>query len=346
MAVEVTRIEPGPLTTDPGPGAGPTEAMAVGTGRSWWARYRLPYLYILPAAAVLAVITLYPIGYEIFLSFTNFTTKSLRSGDADWVGLRNYERIFRNQIPLSDFNFWRILLFNFVWTIANVSLHVVLGVAVALLLNRRRIYLRKLFRAIFVIPWALPPLVAATVWKNMFDTRFGAINLSLSALGLPSDIKWLEATGDPISFLPLLPLSFFAVLIANVWLGWPFNMVVASAALQSIPGDLYEAARIDGASRWRQFWDITAPLLRPAMVPAIMYGTILTFNQFNVIYFITAGGPFGRTEILVTQAFKLVNPAGLYGVAAAFSVLVFFVLLLLTLAQNKIVKGVEGYSNA
>ena len=345
MAVEATRIEPGPLTTDPGRGAGPTEAMAVGAGRSWWSRYRLPYLYILPAAAVLAVITLYPIGYEIYLSFTNFTTKSLRSGDADWVGLRNYERIFRNQVPLSDFNFWRILGFNFIWTIANVTLHVVIGVAVALLLNRRRIYFRKFFRAIFVIPWALPPLVAATVWKNMFDTRFGAINLSLAELGLKSDIKWLEPTSDPISFLPILPLAFFAVLIANVWLGWPFNMVVASAALQSIPSDLYEAARIDGASRWRQFWDITAPLLRPAMIPAIMYGTILTFNQFNVIYFITAGGPLGKTEILVTQAFKLVNPAGLYGVAAAFSILVFFVLLLLTLAQNKIVKGVEGYSN-
>jgi arabinogalactan oligomer/maltooligosaccharide transport system permease protein len=335
MVADVTRID-----------AAPVEAIAAGTGRSWLRRYRLPYLYILPAAIVLAVVTLYPIAYEIYLSFTNYTLRNLRGREPDWVGLGNYIRIFQNDVPLANFNFWRVLAFNFIWTAANVTIHVIIGVAVALLLNRRRVYFRRLFRALFVIPWALPPLVAATVWRNMFDTQFGAINLSLAELGLPHNIDWLGSTEPPIPFLPILPLSFFAVLIANVWLGWPFMMVVASAALQSIPADLYEAAKIDGATRSQQFRDITAPLLRPAMVPAIMYGTILTFNQFNVIYFITAGGPLGRTEILVTQAFKLVNPGGLYGVAAAFSVLVFFVLLALTLAQNRVARGLEGYADA
>ena len=122
-------------------------------------------------------------------------------------------------------------------------------------------------------------------------------------------------------------------------------MVVATGALQSIPGDLYEAARVDGATRTQQFWDITAPLIKPAMVPAVMYGTILTFNQFNVIYFISRGGPLGSTEILVTQAFKLVNPGGFYGIAAAFSVMIFLILLVLTLAQNKVARGLEGWSD-
>jgi arabinogalactan oligomer/maltooligosaccharide transport system permease protein len=139
-----------------------------------------------------------------------------------------------------------------------------------------------------------------------------------------------------------LPLAFYAVLLVNVWLGWPFMMVVATGALQSIPADLYEAARVDGASRWRQFWDITAPLLRPAMVPAIMYGSILTFNQFNVIYFITGGGPSGRTEILVTQAYRLVSEQRLYGVAAAFSIIIFFILLGITLMQNRYLRGLEA----
>jgi arabinogalactan oligomer/maltooligosaccharide transport system permease protein len=192
----------------------------------------------------------------------------------------------------------------------------------------------------------MPPLVVATVWKNMFDTQFGAINLLLGAVGLPNHIRWLESTHPPIPFLPFLPLSYFAVLITNVWLGWPFMMVVATGALQSIPGDLYEAAKMDGASRWQQVRDITLPLLRPAMVPAIMYGTILTFNQFNVIYFVTAGGPLGKTEILVTQAFKMVNPGGLYGVASAFSVLIFFILLIITLGQNRVMRGLEGWSDA
>jgi arabinogalactan oligomer/maltooligosaccharide transport system permease protein len=324
---------------------GPIEVPA-GAGKSFWARYRLPYLYILPASIILAVVTLYPIAYGVYLSFTDFRLRNLRGRTPDWVWFDNYVRIFKNELPLSNFNFWRILGFNITWTITNVIFHVIIGLAVAVLLNRRRILFRKFWRAIFVIPWAMPPLVVATVWKNMFDTQFGAINLLLGSVGLPNHIRWLESTHAPIPFLPFLPLSYFAVLITNVWLGWPFMMVVATGALQSIPADLYEAAKVDGASRWQQFRDITLPLLRPAMVPAIMYGTILTFNQFNVIYFITAGGPLGKTEILVTQAFKLVNPGGLYGVASAFSVLIFFILLIITLGQNRVMRGLEGWSDA
>ena len=322
------------------------DSLPGGTGRSFFARYWLPYVYILPAAVILAIITVYPIFYEVRLSFTDFGLRDLRDNSANWVGLRNYERIIRNELPLSNFNFWRILAFNFTWTVVNVALHVVIGVAVAMLLNKRRIIGRKVFRAIYVIPWAMPPLVVATVWRNMFDAQFGAINLLLGSIGLPNDIDWLGSTDPPIPGVEFLPLSFFAVLIANVWLGWPFMMVVATGALQSIPSDLYEAARIDGASRNRQFWDITAPLLRPAMVPAIMYGSILTFNQFNIIYFISRGGPLGKSEILVTQAYTLVNPNGLYGVAAAFCVLIFFILLVLTLSQNRIARGLEGWSDA
>ena len=328
----------GGLASDDTPSLEPPAARR----RSRWAQYRLPYLYILPAALVLGVITFYPIGYQIWMSLTDYSRRNLRGRSPEFVGLDNFVKIFTNDLGLTNFNFWRILAFNFTWTVANVVLHVVLGVAIALLLNRQGIIGRRFFRSVFILPWAMPPLVVSIVWKNMFNREFGAINLSLGSLGIPNDIRWLESTDAPIPFLGFLPLAFYAVLLVNVWLGWPFMMVVASGALQSIPGDLYEAARIDGASRWRQFWDITAPLLRPAMVPAIMYGSILTFNQFNVIYFITGGGPFGRTEILVTQAYQLVNPQGLYGVAAAFSIIVFFVLLGITLAQNRYLRGLEA----
>jgi len=324
---------------------GPIEAFKTGSGSSWFKKYRLPYFYILPAALILAVITIYPILFEVYLSFTTYSLKNLRGKAPDWIWFRNYQRIIQNELPITNFDFWRILAFNFTWTIANVVLHVVIGIAIAMLLNKRRIIGRRVFRAIYVIPWAMPPLVVATIWRNMFDTQFGAINLTLKAIGLPHTIDWLGSTTPPIPGVGFLPLSFFAVLITNVWLGWPFMMVVATGALQSIPGDLYEAARVDGATRAQQFWDITAPLIRPAMVPAVMYGTILTFNQFNVIYFISRGGPLGSTEILVTQAFKLVNPGGFYGIAAAFSVMIFLILLVLTLAQNKVARGLEGWSD-
>ncbi len=141
-----------------------------------------------------------------------------------------------------------------------------------------------------------------------------------------------------------LPYSFYAVLLANIWLGWPFMMTVATGALQGIPEELYEAARIDGASDWQAFWQITVPLIRPAMVPAIMIGMMMTFNQFNVIYFVTGGEPLHRTEILVTQAFRLVNEQKLYGVAASFSIIVFFVLAIITIVTNRISRATESYA--
>jgi arabinogalactan oligomer/maltooligosaccharide transport system permease protein len=172
----------------------------------------------------------------------------------------------------------------------------------------------------------------------MYNTEFGAINMLLGR-----EIPWLETwAADPIPFLPFLPLAYFAALITNVWLGWPFMSVVATGALQSVPQEMYEAAEVDGASKWEQFWNVTVPSIRPAMVPAIMLGLIWTFNQFNVIYFITQGNPYGRTEILVTQAFKLVNPGGLYGIASAFSIVVFFILLGITLLTNRITRATES----
>ncbi|MGB9605084.1 MAG: carbohydrate ABC transporter permease, partial [Bryobacteraceae bacterium] len=141
-----------------------------------------------------------------------------------------------------------------------------------------------------------------------------------------------------------MPYSFYAVLVANIWLGWPFMMTVATGALQGIPEELYEAARIDGASAWQSFWQVTVPLLRPSMIPAIMIGMMMTFNQFNVIYFVTAGNPLHRTEILVTQAFRLVNEQRMYGVAAAFSFIVFVILAGLTMITNRVSRATESYA--
>jgi arabinogalactan oligomer/maltooligosaccharide transport system permease protein len=184
----------------------------------------------------------------------------------------------------------------------------------------------------------------------MYDNRFGAFNQLLALVNnwigtsFPTDTRWLTMTDPPIGgLLSFLPMAFYCLLLANTWLGWPFMSVVSTGALQSIPAELYEAASIDGASGWQKLRKITIPLLRPAMVPAIMLGTIWTFNQFNVIYFISEGGPFGRTEILVTQAYKLVTVQRLYGAAAAFGFVVFFVLLIITLLQNRVTRATEAY---
>jgi len=241
-------------------------------------------------------------------------------------------------------------LFNVTWTVSNVLFHVILGVAIALALNAKHLIGRRVYRVLYVLPWAIPGYITALTWANMYDPRFGAFNQLLGVVNgwlgtnLPTDTRWLEVTNPPIGGpLSFLPVAFYCILLANIWLGWPFMTVIATGALQAIPAELYEAASIDGANGWQQLWRITVPLIRPAMVPAIMLGTIWTFNQFNVIYFISKGGPFGRTEILITQSFKLVYEQRLYGVAAAFSIVVFFVLLIITLIQNRVTRATEAY---
>ncbi len=181
------------------------------------------------------------------------------------------------------------------------------------------------------------------VWRGGFfilsaaASIFTLIDLLQGSLSSSILIQSFERAGAPV-------LAFYALLITNGWwLGWPFMMVVATGALQSIPLDLYEAADVDGANKWERFWSITVPLIRPAMVPAIMLGTIMTFNLFNIIYFISNGGPRGQTELLITQAYKLVQQEQLYGAASAFSMVVFFILFIITLINNRLTRATEAY---
>jgi len=150
-------------------------------------------------------------------------------------------------------------------------------------------------------------------------------------------ISWLLPSGP-------LPLAYYAMMIANFWLGWPFMTVVATGALQSIPKDLYEAASIDGATGTQQFWNITVPMLRPAMIPAAVYGFTTSFNLFAFVFFMTGGGPARSTEILVTFAYDLVRNLRLFGAAAAFSVFIFFVALVVFLITNRITRATESYT--
>jgi arabinogalactan oligomer / maltooligosaccharide transport system permease protein len=223
-------------------------------------------------------------------------------------------------------------------------------VAIAILLNTNGLRFKKVYRALFILPVIIPPIIVATVWRYLFDEDNGAINTVLQGIGvlfkIPPDafrIDWLGQVNDPIAFVPL-PLAYFALLTANTWLGWPLNSVVATGALQSVPPDLYEAAEMDGASAWQRFKVVTLPFLRPAMLPYAIYGFVVTFNLFYLSYFMTGGGPFGRTELFVTEAYKLVNDFQLYGVAAAFSVILFFLLLSITLVTNRLARATASYA--
>ena len=330
--------------------------------QSFWERSRkarTAYLYILPAFVVMAIITFYPVMYQFWMSFTDFGPRSINPNANTYkaptfVGLDNYLNILSGEVvkqdaDLSNFNFWRVLGFNLWWTFSNVIFHVSLGIVIAVVLNTEGLWFKRIYRSLYILPMVLPQLVIATIWRNMFDAQSGAVNLALGWFGHlfnvhPDSvhIRWLTQIEDPIPGIPL-PLSYFAMLIANIWLGWPFMTIVATGALQSIPKELYEAASIDGATKVQQFWSITLPLLRPAMVPATILGIITTFNLFHIIYFISEGGPLGRTEILVTQAYKLIQGEALYGIGAAFSVYMFLILGVISYITARISRVAEAY---
>jgi arabinogalactan oligomer/maltooligosaccharide transport system permease protein len=311
---------------------------------------RTALLYLLPALIVMGVITFYPLVYQTWMSFTDFQLKNLSGKVAPTVvGLDNYTNILKSQLNIPNFEFVRLLFFNLFWAFSNVIIHVVIGVGVAIVLNTQGLRLKRVWRALYVLPVIIPPIIVATAWRNIFDKDNGAVNMILTGIGalfrIPPDvfrIDWLGQVTDPIPFIPL-PLAFFALLTANTWLGWPLNSVVATGALQSIPPDLYEAAEMDGANWGQKFRAVTLPFLRPAMLPYAIYGFVMTFNLFYLSYFMTSGGPFGRTELFVTQAYKLVNDFQKYGVAAAFSVLMFFLLLAITLVTNRMGKATASY---
>ncbi|TME09449.1 MAG: sugar ABC transporter permease [Chloroflexi bacterium] len=314
---------------------------------------RTAYLFLLPALLVMAIITFYPLVFQVYMSFTDYGLKNLatKAPAPDVVGFDNYLRILNNDIVIPNFDFVRILVFNLWWAFSNVVIHVVLGVAIALLLNVPRLRFRRFWRSLYILPVMVPPIIVATVWRNMFDPQNGAVNQILNGtVGVlfklpPVTLDWLNYPNPIIAAGPfVLPLAYFGLLAANVWLGWPLNSVVATGALQAIPSELYEAAAMDGAGPWQKFKNVTLPFLRPAMLPFAIYGFVVTFNLFYLSYFMSGGGPFGQTELLVTTAYRLVAEQKLYGVAAAFAVFQFFILLAITLITNRLAKATASFN--
>ncbi|MEE2827717.1 MAG: extracellular solute-binding protein [Myxococcota bacterium] len=278
---------------------------------------RAAYIYLFPAFVGMTVVVLLP-----FLVGAAVSLFAHHGGEFTFVGLRNFGRILASSDhgigdPMS---FWFTLVVTILWTVTNVLLHVGIGLGLALLLRDPWLRLKGLYRVLLIIPWAVPNYITALIWRGMFDMEYGAITGLLAFLGL-----------SPVAWFSQFATSFAANLITNTWLGFPFMMVVTLGALQAIPRDLEEAASVDGAGPWTRFRHITLPLLTPTLLPAVILGSVWTFNMFNVIYLVSGGEPDGSTEILISEAYKWAfTRQAQYGYAAAYAVLVFGVLLLYT----------------
>ncbi len=304
-------------------------------------RHRTAYSYVVPALLGMLILVFFPFSYGVLLSFTNQNIYNTDAAIAEiWVGLENYIDVLTDfavfkmtpEGRVFDYsNFYWTLGFTIIWTVTNVAVGVSLGLLLALILNTKGLVLRPAYRVLLILPWAMPNYITALIWRGMFHSQFGVINQIIQMFG-GSALSWFDT---PFT-------AFITVLSTNGWLSFPFMMVISLGALQSIPADLYEAARVDGASRWQQFRTITLPSLKPALVPAVILSVIWTFNQFNVIYLVSAGEPGGSTEILITQAYKLAFEQYRYGYAAAYSVVIFLILLVYGIWQNRVTKATEG----
>lgn len=280
-----------------------------------------PYLFTAPAIIVLGLMVFYPLGYGFFLSLTDMSLKTFKNPNI--IGFGNYIKVF------TDSQLWSTLYRTIVWTVVNIAFHVTVGLWLAILLNRK-LPGKAIYRVLLIIPWAMPQYIAALTWRGMFNFKFGAVNIFLQTIGL-QPVNWL---GDP-------QMTFIAAMITNIWLGCAFMMMISLGGLQSIPSELYEAASIDGASSFDKFKQVTLPLLKPVLTPAIVLGTVWTFNMLNVIIIIAGGFGNEQTQILVTEVYRLAFMFYRYGYAAAYSVVIFFILFMFVMIFMKATKGTE-----
>jgi ABC-type sugar transport system permease subunit len=301
--------------------AGLTDQFARGLVRN-----RVAVSFLAPAGMSMLVLVAAPFVLGILLGFYDH-----HQGTWTFVGIHNFIEILSgNGRALDDpLNFWFILGVTVLWTICNVLLHVTIGVALALLLSRKWLRGKGVFRMLLILPWAIPNYITALMWHGMFDGQYGAVNSILHGLGM-----------DGVSWFTSWTAAFSANVITNTWLGFPFMMVVALGALETIPKELYEAAAVDGASPWQRFRHITLPHLRPALGPAVALGSIWTFNMFNVIFLVSGGKPGDSTNILVTDAYRWAFERGdRYGMAAAYGTIIFLILLLWNVFGARIVRS-------
>ncbi len=281
--------------------------------------------FLLPAIVSILIFTLLPIVYTVYISFTNYNMYHL--DDFDIVGFKNYISILGGSISSVFFPVlgWTIV-FAAVSTIGSYSV----GMILAILLNNPNMKESKIYRSILIVPWALPATIAILAWQGLLNEQYGGINNLLRLLHISDGLPWMT---DPF-------WARTGIIIVNIWLGFPYMLNVCLGGLQGISPVYYEAAEIDGASKWYAFKTITFPLLTRLSAPLIISAFASNFNNFGNIYMITQGGPAregsqfaGSTDILASTIYKMTTWSNRYELSATLSVFVFLIVGTLTLVN-------------
>ncbi|AEM86667.1 carbohydrate ABC transporter permease [Streptomyces violaceusniger] len=291
------------------------------------ARHWYAWAMVAPVVVVVGLIIGYPLVRGLYLSLTDANEANVERtiginhipATYKTVGLDNFKAILQDQV------FWDRLGWTVTWTVCCVALTFSIGLGLAVLLNRRFAG-RTLYRSLLILPWAVPAFVSVFAWRLLYNEKNGILNKVLDGGGIDA-VPWLN---DPT-------MAKASVIAVNIWLGVPFMLVALLGGLQSIPGELYEAAEMDGASPWQRFRHITLPGLRSVSSTVILLSTIWTFNMFPVIFLLTRGGPGDATEILVTYAYRLsfVNSPRDFAGASAWGVLILLILMLFAVVYRR-----------
>jgi multiple sugar transport system permease protein len=278
--------------------------------RAW--AHRADYLYVLPALVVMLIVIAYPVYYTIDLSFFR-TPASLQLKDKIFIGFDNYTTI------LTSASFWKVTLQTLIWTFFSTLFAFLLGLGAALALNREFLG-RGLLRGLLLVPWVVSAVAASYVWKWMYHSDFGAIGAAAVQLGL---------TSEPINFVDNTSTALASLIVVNVWKEFSFAMIMLMAGLQTVPEQLLRAARVDGANAWQRFWHVTFPHLAGVSTVTVLLLMVQNFNSFIIPWIMTGGGPAGASDIWITQIYQLAFGRQRWGAAAAYSVLLFIIMMTL-----------------
>jgi multiple sugar transport system permease protein len=273
-----------------------------------------PYLFILPFVVFCLALLLYPVVYSLTLSFRDATVETFVSGEMPFNGFTQY------QAALADPVFWRALINTVLFAFFSILFQFTIGFLLALLFQVD-FPLKNFCLALLLIPWVSPVLTAANIFKGLFN-EIGPVNQILHLVGV-GPFPWLA---DPVYAFP-------ATIVANIWIGFPFNFILLYAGMRSIPIEVYEAAKIDGAHFWKRVAYITLPMLKPVSVAVLTLGTIYTVKVFDLVWIMTGGGPANGTHLLSTYAYQVGFSVLNFGEAAAIATLMVLLVLLLNLAQ-------------
>ncbi|MEU8359955.1 sugar ABC transporter permease [Nonomuraea sp. NPDC048882] len=245
------------------------------------------WAFLAPVVLYLLIFYAYPLYRNVELSLRNYTVRSFVQGDAPFAGFDNYAKVF------ADATFWPALWHTVVFTLVSLAFQFAIGLALALFFTKN-FRLSATLRGLFLVPWLLPLIVSASTWSWMLNSDSGVVNAVLAWLGI-----------GPVNWLTSPDWSLWSVIIANIWIGIPFNLVVLYSGLQAIPAAIYEAAALDGANGRQRFWKVTFPLLRPVSAITLLLGLVYTLKVFDIIWIMTRGGPSGASTTFATWSYRL-----------------------------------------